>query len=324
MADPVTPPAADPLNTMKVNVFTASYGGQKAALIASYVSGALNLTILDVNEGREQKEIEAYKAAYAKNGISAGVFPNQTRALDKAFEIAPNDTLARNPDALKVAAQAVEAALKAKPEDKEALALQASLKKHADEMKVPVGGPGEAKPAQPAAGAAAEKAGGGGQVPAGDLKDKAPSGSFEKAPLGALAGRDYSQTELDPEKARDIINAYRKEQGLKPLTLNADLTAAAKAHSRDLAKHDRTSHFGSDGSNPWDRVKRTGYNARLAAENVGTGQQSFEEVMEGWKKSPGHNKNLLLSDAKDMGIALVKDPKSEFKTFTTLVLGSKM
>jgi len=156
------------------------------------------------------------------------------------------------------------------------------------------------------------------------LDDKAPSGSYERAPSGALSDRDYSSTALDADKARDIINQYRHDKGLKPLKINTELTAAANAHSRDLAKWDRISHYGSDGSNPWDRVKRTGYRARLAAENVGTGQIDFAEVMRGWRESSGHNKNLLLPDATDMGIALVRDPKSEFKTFWTLVVGSPM
>ncbi len=148
--------------------------------------------------------------------------------------------------------------------------------------------------------------------------------SSAKAPPGALADRDFSQAALDADKVREMINAYRKQNGLKPLKLNPALTEAAKAHSRDLAKWDRISHYGSDGSNPWDRVKRTGYNAKLAAENVGTGQASIEEVMKGWKESPGHNKNLLLADAEHMGIALVQDPKTEFKTFWTLVVGSSL
>ena len=156
------------------------------------------------------------------------------------------------------------------------------------------------------------------------LEDKAPSGSYERAPAGALADRDYSHTQLDAEIARQLINDYRKSKGLKPLKLNTELTEAAKAHSRDLAKWDRISHYGSDGSNPWDRVKRAGYHARLAAENVGAGQVDFKEVLRGWEESPGHNKNLLLADAHDMGIALVQDPKTEFKSFWTLVIGTSM
>jgi uncharacterized protein YkwD len=154
--------------------------------------------------------------------------------------------------------------------------------------------------------------------------DRAPSGSYEKAAPGVLADRDYSHTSLNAEMARDIINAYRKKHGLKPLKLNAELTEAAKAHSRDLAKWDRISHYGSDGSNPWDRVKRAGYRARMTAENVGTGQVNFKEVMRGWEESPGYNKNLLTPDATNMGIALVQDPKTEFKSFWTLVIAAPM
>jgi uncharacterized protein YkwD len=156
------------------------------------------------------------------------------------------------------------------------------------------------------------------------LDDKAPQGSFEKAPSGALADRDYGATRLDPEKARELINAYRRQQRLKPLKLNIELTTAAKAHSKDLARWDRISHYGSDGSNPSDRVKRSGYDARLAAENVGTGQTTFEEVLKAWQASPGHNKNLLLRDAEHMGVALVQDSKTEFKTFWTLVVGAPL
>jgi uncharacterized protein YkwD len=153
--------------------------------------------------------------------------------------------------------------------------------------------------------------------------DQAPAGSTKKAPAGALADRSYQATALNVADARAMINAYRKQQGLAPVTIDPQLTAAAKAHSIDLAKWDRISHYGSDGSNPWDRVRRAGYSARLAAENVGTGQTTLKEVFAGWKKSPGHNKNLLLKDAKNMGIALVYDAKTEFKTFWTLVLGTK-
>ena len=146
--------------------------------------------------------------------------------------------------------------------------------------------------------------------------------SSAKAPKGALADRDYSGAQLDADLALKLINDYRASNGLKPLRLDPKLTVAAKMHSRDLAKTDRISHYGSDGSSPWDRVKRAGYTAKIAAENVGTGQASLQEVFKGWEQSPGHNRNLLLPGAKDMGIALIADPKTEFKTFWTLVVGS--
>lgn len=131
-----------------------------------------------------------------------------------------------------------------------------------------------------------------------------------------------SDVKLDSEDARRQINGYRTSNGLKPLVLNNRLTAAAQRHSQDLSSRDGISHKGSDGSNPWDRVKTTGYRAKLAAENVGVGQRSFAEVLQGWKDSPGHNRNLLLPDATQMGIALVVDPSTRNQTFWTLVMGT--
>lgn len=129
---------------------------------------------------------------------------------------------------------------------------------------------------------------------------------------------------LDPTEARDMINGYRRRKGLEPLKLHPQLAKAARAHSEDLARSDTIDHKGSDGSDPWQRVKRTGYEARLAAENVGAGQMSLAEVFKGWQDSPGHDENLLLPDATHMGIALVQNPGSEFKTFWTLVLGTPL
>lgn len=73
----------------KCRVFTASYGGQRAVLIRAQADGGVNYTVLDVNEGAEKREADAYIAAYARGGAIAGEFTSQTQALDKAFELCP-------------------------------------------------------------------------------------------------------------------------------------------------------------------------------------------------------------------------------------------
>jgi len=73
----------------KCKVWTASYGGQRAILIKATAEGMVNYTVLDVNEASEKREVDAYIAAYAKGGESVGAFSNQTKALDKAFELCP-------------------------------------------------------------------------------------------------------------------------------------------------------------------------------------------------------------------------------------------
>ena len=143
---------------------------------------------------------------------------------------------------------------------------------------------------------------------------------------GALADRDYTGTALNPERARDLINQYRHEKGLKPLRAQCRSSpAAAKAHSRDLAKWDRISHYGSDGSNPWDRVKRAGYRAqargRERRHRPGVVRRSADAA---GRKAPATTRTCCSATRSEMGLALVQDPKTEFKSFWTLVIGSSM
>jgi uncharacterized protein YkwD len=135
-------------------------------------------------------------------------------------------------------------------------------------------------------------------------------------PAAAMADR------FKPEDMVKALNAYRVSRGLKPLRMHPKLEAAAKAHAADLAKHDRISHFGSDGSDIEERARRAGYDYTLLAENIGAGQRDGEEALKGWTNSPSHNSNLLLADARDVGVALVYNPQSKFKTFWTMVVGA--
>jgi uncharacterized protein YkwD len=140
-------------------------------------------------------------------------------------------------------------------------------------------------------------------------------------PVRADTGLE-SVPSLSLTKARDDINAYRKAKGLNPLSLDPKLTKAAQVQADDIAKQGRLDHNGSDGSTAGDRVKRAGYVSALTAENIAAGQKSLGEVLQGWKKSPAHNRNLLLADAEDMGIAVAYAPNTRFKVFWALVLAA--
>ncbi len=143
-----------------------------------------------------------------------------------------------------------------------------------------------------------------------------PSGPVHKQTLAD------GRTKLDPEAALAMINAYRRQKGLATLALDPKLMAAAAAHSTDMARRNHMTHKGADGSNVMARVRRTGYGPRLAAENVAAGYDTAADVMRGWKRSPGHDRNLLLAGARHAGIAAVYAPKTKYKTFWTLVLAT--
>lgn len=74
----------------KCKVWTASYGGGHSVIIRARADAQDNYTVLDVNEGSEKREADAYIAAYAKGGTTVGEFSNPSQALDKAFELCPD------------------------------------------------------------------------------------------------------------------------------------------------------------------------------------------------------------------------------------------
>ena len=85
------------------------------------------------------------------------------------------------------------------------------------------------------------------------------------------------------------------------LTLSPLLVQAAQAHSEDQLAMKTMSHTGSDGSNPGQRISRTGYNWRTWGENVAWNQRSVQSVMSAWMNSPGHCRNIMNPNFTEFG-----------------------
>jgi uncharacterized protein YkwD len=105
-------------------------------------------------------------------------------------------------------------------------------------------------------------------------------------------------------------NAYRKTSAAPQLRRSAALDAAAAAYAMYLAEHEGMGHT-ADGRTPAKRAYAQGYQWCYVAENVWGGwrkpdpmtvNEVSRDAMEGWKKSPGHNANLLDKRAHDIGI----------------------
>jgi uncharacterized protein YkwD len=126
---------------------------------------------------------------------------------------------------------------------------------------------------------------------------------------------------LDPEKALAQVNAFRTENGLKPLTLDDRLCHAAATQSKDQAVHSSIGHYGSDGSTPMQRAERAGYHAKIASENVASGEKSFGDALNIWKDSSGHRANLLRPNVDAIGVGMAKN--SSGRPYWTLVLGAE-
>ncbi len=109
-------------------------------------------------------------------------------------------------------------------------------------------------------------------------------------------------------------NAFRREHGLNHLRAESRLMEVARRHAANMARKDR---FGDtdknghvmDGLDPGDRVQVGGYSFSRVAENVGWQLGKPDPVtsmVEGWKVSPGHRKNLLIAEMADTGVGAAK------------------
>ena len=93
-----------------------------------------------------------------------------------------------------------------------------------------------------------------------------------------------------------------------PLARSPSLDRAARAHAEDMARNSFLAHTGSDGSNPGERVSRTGYHWETVAENVASGQTSAEDIAATWLDSAGHCENLMDAKYAETGIAYALNP----------------
>ncbi|MFO0907572.1 MAG: CAP domain-containing protein [Isosphaeraceae bacterium] len=88
-------------------------------------------------------------------------------------------------------------------------------------------------------------------------------------------------------------NDIRSGRGRTPLVSDARLMRCAQDHADDMAQRRRMSHRGGDGSSPFQRMSRAGFQLSSAAENVAAGQLTLDELMGDWMRSPGHRRNIL-------------------------------
>ena len=117
----------------------------------------------------------------------------------------------------------------------------------------------------------------------------------------------------------DAVNAVRRANGVQPLTLNANLNAAADMHSRDMSAQSRPWHFGSDGSSPLDRLARVGYPGQLVGEAISETYETETETLTAWMEETSSRQIILDPRATEMGFAYHQEPNG--KLWWTLVLG---
>jgi uncharacterized protein YkwD len=95
-----------------------------------------------------------------------------------------------------------------------------------------------------------------------------------------------------------LINRYRSTKKLKPLVSSPLYNDLAREHSQAMQEQRRMSHDGAD-----ERFRQAAADgARSCVENVGWNHETPESLFNGWRKSPGHNRNMLERQINRAGI----------------------
>ncbi len=110
-----------------------------------------------------------------------------------------------------------------------------------------------------------------------------------------------------------LTNEFRVAEGRGAVETESHLQAAAREFARFMARTGRYGH-GADGREPADRAKAQGYDYCLVSENISyqystlgfrTGELA-SRLVEGWKSSPGHRRNMLEEGVMHTGVAVAQ------------------
>lgn len=132
-----------------------------------------------------------------------------------------------------------------------------------------------------------------------------------------------AQTAKRPDLTRaakliiDMSNEFRKEQELEPVEVNSKLTRAASYFAAYMADTDKYSHT-ADGKTPSERALESEYDYCLVSENIAyvynsTGFSTDElaaRMVDVWKQSPEHRKNILEPASTETGVAVAQSPRT--------------
>ncbi|MEO1719262.1 MAG: CAP domain-containing protein [Pseudomonadota bacterium] len=111
----------------------------------------------------------------------------------------------------------------------------------------------------------------------------------------------------------EMTNAFRKANQRSALKRNKKLDEAAAKFATFLAHEDKFDHR-ADGKTPRKRIAATGYTACAVGENLSlnsdtrgfTPRRLARAAIEGWKKSNGHRRTMLLPYVTEIGVGVAK------------------
>ena len=125
-----------------------------------------------------------------------------------------------------------------------------------------------------------------------------------------------SSVTLFEQRVAELVNLERVKQGLKPLTMDWQLSRVARIKSQDMKDKGYFSHTSPTYGSPFNMLKSFGISYRFAAENIAKGQRTPEAVVSSWMNSSGHRSNILNPNYTKIGVGYVANGNYWTQMFT--------
>jgi hypothetical protein len=138
---------------------------------------------------------------------------------------------------------------------------------------------------------------------------------------GMIGNCPYTENLEYVETLIELINQARVDVGRPALTVNAQLTEAARKHSLDMACNNFMKHSGSDGSWTGDRVTDAGYTKSYYLEILAIGLP--QDAMNQWKIEKNDWSAVLNSRVTEIGVGYVFSKFSAYGGYWTVVMGGE-
>jgi len=144
--------------------------------------------------------------------------------------------------------------------------------------------------------------------------DEVPSASEQ-----TIGNCTYTENPEYVQMLIDLINQARADVDRPALTVNDDLTEAARRHSLDMACNSILKHSGSDGSWTGDRVTEAGYTNPYYVELLAIGLP--QDAMNQWRIEKEQWNAVITSRATEIGVGYIFSKFSAYGGYWTVVMG---
>jgi uncharacterized protein YkwD len=102
------------------------------------------------------------------------------------------------------------------------------------------------------------------------------------------------------------MNVHRVAFGLPPLREDVRLDQAADDRVIDMEEQSYWAHISPEGRQPFEWFRPHGYDFRYAGENLASGFDTVEVLVDAWMESKGHRENILAPEYNDCGVAIIE------------------